>query len=144
MSKKNLMEEMRKKYAEQGVKSDVVEFQNDDGKTSEIAVAQPEVLSDTMIKTTSGKTLTSDTREMPAEVYNKGYEEVIFTSNHPSIMRRIFKNKIVCKPNDWAFLPHGFYIASTKSGRPCNVVLNFGDQMFKGNKLPSRPEAKKI
>lgn len=85
------------------------------------------------------------------EFYNQTGETVTFTSFHPEKRKMHFHGKppqfwnvIICKPDEWVFLPHGCYLATTESGRPAKGVLNFGDAMFKGNKLPSRPEAKKI
>ena len=80
-----------------------------------------------------------DQRMICREIYNLMKEEITFTN-------MIFPNgpeKIVCKVDGHCFLPHAYYVATVKSGNPeIRVLENFGDQMFKGNKKPSRPEAK--
>lgn len=91
------------------------------------------------------------------EIYNKMDEDITFISNHPNWQNHYFVHpttgiqhgplywkQAVCKPGEWVFLPHGLYNGFTKSGRPLTVVMNFGNEKFKGNKLPSRPEAKKV
>lgn len=48
----------------------------------------------------------------------------------------------ICKPDDFLYLPHIYYLVSgvgIPDGTPIDVIQNFGDSMFKGNKLPSRP-----
>jgi hypothetical protein len=104
---------------------------------------------------------------MCCEIYNPGREKnwnpidytIRFTSFHETKMNHWFFGlspktwlEIECKVGDWVFLPHGQYMASFwRGGRehklPPNsyqCIVNMGDAMFKGNKLPSRPEAKKI
>lgn len=100
---------------------------------------------------TAKKALPGALENTCCEFYNQTGEDVTFTSCHPQKRNMHFNGKspkfwsvIVCKPGEWVFLPHGLYIPTTQSGRPAKGVLNFGDAMFKGNKLPSRPEAKKI
>lgn len=89
---------------------------------------------------------------MCMEVYNKGHEEISFSSTHPDRARMNFFGMgaefwkaLSCKPGEWVFLPHGQYNASVQSGsQEILVVVNVGDAMFKGNTLPSRPEVKKM
>ncbi len=107
-----------------------------------------------------------DTKEVPAlenlccEVYNPGTEKnwnpkeetAIFTSRHPNRHNHYFFGlppiewfRIECKPYEWVFLPHGDYIVSFPSGNQSyRMIINVGDAMFKGNKLPSRPDKPKI
>lgn len=83
--------------------------------------------------------------------YNESGEEVTFESFHPLKHLMTFAgltpeqwSKVVCPDDDFVFLPHQMYIGSTKSGRPIKGLRKFGDAMFDGSKLPSRPETKKI
>ncbi len=85
------------------------------------------------------------------EAYNDGAEDVTFESYHPQWQSMHFAGlgpeawrKFICKPGEWVFCPHRCYKVSTASGRPIRLVQNFGDAMFKGNKLPSRPDAPKV
>lgn len=87
-----------------------------------------------------------------SEVYNSGREVMTFTSTHPDRHRMFFFslppdfwNRLECKPGEWVFLPHSQYIMTVPSGNQAyQSIQNFGDAMFKGNTLPSRPEAAKI
>lgn len=99
----------------------------------------------------AGTALAGTLENLCCEAYNRMDEDVTFTSTHPQREQMRFFgfgpehwNVIVCKPGEWVFLPHGQYIQSTRSGRPVQLVLNLGDQMGKGNKLPSRPDRPKI
>lgn len=86
-----------------------------------------------------------------SEIYNKSNEEITFTTYHPEWKKHFFfglppKNwfMLKCKPGEWVFLPHSMYIATVPSGsQEIPVIQNFGEMMFQGNKLPSRPEAAK-
>ncbi len=85
------------------------------------------------------------------EVYNQGDEEIIFKSTHPEWHKMAFFDEppeywreLVVKPGDWGFLPHQMYTAFTRSGRPGKYLKTRGGDMFKGAKLPSRPEVAKI
>lgn len=62
-----------------------------------------------------------------------------------------FWNMIKCEPGEWVFLPHGLYMPTywrngqeDKGVLHYNMIMNFGDGMFKGNKLPSRPDVKEV
>jgi len=89
---------------------------------------------------------------MCCEVFNKGSETITFKNDHPEKANHFFFNKppafweqFDCPPGEWVFLPHGRYIASVPSqSKEIQVVINMGDAMFKGNKLPSRPDLKKM
>ena len=81
------------------------------------------------------------------EFYNMTGEEVVFTSTHPEKHKHYFFKKppshwerIVCKTDDFAFLPHRYYNGATKSGRPIKGLINEGSMIGKGNKFPSAPE----
>lgn len=86
------------------------------------------------------------------EIYNKGTETITFTSYHPLKHKMhffgkppIYWYKFQCPPGEWVFLPHGAYLFEVPSGSkeyPC--VVNYGGAMFKGNTLPSRPEASQV
>lgn len=85
------------------------------------------------------------------EIYNPGDEDIVFDNIHPLRARMFFHGKtpnywmrLVCRPGEWIFLPHGMYTGTVKSGRPIKVIMNFGDAMFIGNKLPSRPDQAKL
>lgn len=86
----------------------------------------------------NGRSHASDHNRICCEVYNRGKEPIMFINQENNLDIKILQ------PDEFLFLPHKYFIAFTPSGEPCNVVLNHGDQMFKGNKLPSRPEVKKI
>lgn len=103
------------------------------------------------------KTPTADSKlagaaeDLCREIYNPGAEDIVFDNIHPMRARMWFHGKtpnywmrLVCRPGEWIFLPHGMYTGTVKSGRPITVVVNFGDNMFIGNKHPSRPEASKL
>jgi hypothetical protein len=86
------------------------------------------------------------------ECYNTGKEEITFTTTHPLWRKMHFFGKhprewakFKCKPGEWVFVPHMNYILSVPSGAPqIQCLVNLGDAMFKGNKLPSRPEVSKM
>ncbi len=92
-----------------------------------------------------------DPNDVCCEIYNPGAEEITFRSVHPDRDLHWFHGKppkhwalLRCKPQDWVFLPHQHYIATVPSGsQEVTVVKNFGDAMFKGNKLPSAPEVRR-
>jgi hypothetical protein len=49
---------------------------------------------------------------------------------------------VIAKPDGFAYLPHGYYIASIQDAPPGEIghfVTNFGDEMFIGNKKVSLP-----
>lgn len=78
---------------------------------------------------------TTDTKMLSIEIYNKLNEDITFvkaSSDYPG------PQLVKCKALDWCNLPHSYYIGTTKSGRPCEVVVNLGDKKGVGNKLPSR------
>lgn len=83
---------------------------------------------------------------------NSPAEDITFTSSHPRWREMRFFGKspldwyqFKCKPGEWIFLPHGRYIWTVPSGNLAyRVTINVGDAMFKGNTLPSRPEAVKV
>ena len=102
---------------------------------------------------------------MCCEVYNPGTEKnwnarafsMLFESFHETRMAHHFFGmepaywlRFVCHPGEWVFLPHGQYSVTywngTKQEHPeqYRSITNVGDAMFKGNKLPSRPDEKKI
>nr|BFD67198.1 hypothetical protein HAGR004_22200 [Bdellovibrio sp. HAGR004] len=85
--------------------------------------------------------------DVHCEIYNPMEEELIFERMEDHARRRLKMNlqpgpqKVLCKPDGFCYLPHQYYTVKTKSGRPCRFIKNFGDEMFKGNKKPSAPEA---
>lgn len=89
---------------------------------------------------------------MCCEIYNPGNETISYINIHPQRGQMFFFglppafwNRLECKPGEWVFLPHGMYRQEVPSGHQAyRIVINFGDMMFKGNKLPSRPEAAKV
>lgn len=82
------------------------------------------------------------------EIYNPNAYSIIFSRNKVQD-RLIIASKIplgaetiICKPYDWVFLPHGYYLAKASNGADLiNCITNFGDAIGKGNKLPSLPIA---
>lgn len=92
-----------------------------------------------------------DPNDICFEVYNPGKEEITFTSYHVLREEHFFFNRpprhwmqLKCKPGEWLFLPHGYYIGTVPSGsKEITVTKNFGDQMFVGNKYPSAPEVRR-
>lgn len=116
----------------------------------------------------AGKRLPGTINDLCMEVYNPGTDAIFkkpnpiafdirFVTCHPDWKRMHFLGQpptfwaeFVCKPNEWIFLPHSSYIKTFwKDGKEHHVdayqvVVNFGDAMFKGEKLPSRPEAYKF
>lgn len=79
------------------------------------------------------KTSTHDPNMICCEVYNHDNEEIHFHS-------MLDKSIIICKGDNFAFLPHQYYTAYKKSGRPCKITKNFGKNKFIGNKYQSTPE----
>lgn len=80
------------------------------------------------------------------EIYNDNDFDIIFT-RQTQFDRYILDAGIklgamimVCKAKDWLFIPHAYFTTKASNGADIyNVVVNFGDNMFKGNKLPSLP-----
>lgn len=73
------------------------------------------------------------------EAYNPMDEEIYFTEMIDENFPLHPLQKILIKPKEWGFLPHGYFVASTKSGRPVTITKNYGSTKFTGNKYPSRP-----
>lgn len=92
-----------------------------------------------------------DPNDICCEIYNPGSEEITFVNIHTDRHIQHFHGKgpkhwavIRCKPNEWVYLPHQKYSGSVPSGsEEIRVIKNFGDEMFKGNKHPSRPEVQR-
>lgn len=90
-----------------------------------------------------------DPNDVCCEIYNPGGEEITFTNDHPRIAlwRMWYFGKpphhwgvIKCKPGEWVFLPHQYYVGTVPSGnQEIKVIKNYGAEKFKGNKLPSAP-----
>ncbi len=82
---------------------------------------------------------------------NKKGETMTFVTYHPEWKRfyfleqgPMFWHSFKCPVGAWIFLPHAMYVMTVPSGNPAyRALVNYGDSMFKGNKLPSRPEEKK-
>lgn len=103
-------------------------------------------------KTSAKTALLPAVEHLCSEIYNPGSEEITFTTYAPDWQNHFFLGKpplywrvLRCKPGEWCFLPHALYIATVPSGSAeIKVVQNFGDAMFRGNKLPSRPDVQKV
>lgn len=85
------------------------------------------------------------------EIYNPSLEELIFTETRPVWVPVVIMPDgkkapqiIRCKPQGFCFLPHQYYTVTNQSGAPIKLIKNFGDEMFKKNTLPSRPDVKKV
>lgn len=84
------------------------------------------------------------------EIYNPNNFDIIFTRNIDQdlyIMRAgipLGEIRMVCKSKDFLILPHGYFIATgdgLPKGELINAIVNLGDTIGKGNKLPSPPIA---
>lgn len=84
------------------------------------------------------------------EIYNPNKFSLIFIRNIDKDMYILRSRiplgqiRVACKPDDWLFLPHGYYFAKGEGipdGEPISWITNFGDSIGKGNKLPSAPIA---
>lgn len=81
------------------------------------------------------------------EVYNPNNFTVIFTLMKDKL-DWIRKNRIPAgddvirvKPDSFAILNHAYYIAAASNGAELiSVIKNYGNEIGKGNKHPSRPE----
>lgn len=94
----------------------------------------------------------ADPLDVCCEIYNPGREEITFRSFHPERDLHWFSGRppthwaeIHCRPGEWCFLPHQYYTGTVPSGSAeIQVVKNFGDRMFIGEKHPSPPEVRKV
>jgi hypothetical protein len=84
------------------------------------------------------RTSTHDHNLLCFEAYNHDDDEIYFMK----IQGKGYDgpDMIVCKGKDFAFIPHSYYIVSSRLGKPVTITKNFGKNKFIGNKLPSRPE----
>lgn len=83
---------------------------------------------------------TFDPKLVCCEIYNVMKEDITFEN-----MTKKGSPIIICKKDDFCFLPHQYFKATVASGNPeIRVVMNFGDNMFKGNKKPSNPEISSV
>jgi hypothetical protein len=84
------------------------------------------------------------------EVYNPGKHAIVFErqDTYEILLARATahiphgEKHIVAKPDGFAYLPHGYYVASIVDAPPGEIgsfVTNFGDSMFIGNKKVSLP-----
>lgn len=84
------------------------------------------------------------------EVYNPSKCTIVFErQDNPEILlaratARIPHGEkfVIAKPDGFAYLPHGYYIASIQDapdGEIGHFITNFGDSMFIGNKKVSLP-----
>lgn len=90
------------------------------------------------------KNATMDANAICCEVYNKGVNELTFVECDKDLNPLLVNPRaIICKKHDWCFLPHQYFIVFTSDGGPATILKSFGEAKFKGNKHPSRPEAKK-
>lgn len=82
------------------------------------------------------------------EIYNPNKFAIEFNLNAKMIGYIAASNiplgpsRLICKPDDWLYLNHGYYIAKgvgIPDGEIISVVTNYGDSMFIGNKKVSLP-----
>lgn len=117
-----------KKNDELNIPLDQVELMNKDTGNMEKFISKENVRRDGVL----------DPNLICCEIYNLGKETITFKN-----MIQTWLPDIICRPDDWCFLPHQYFTGSVPSGsEEIKVIKNYGDQKFKGNKLPSRPEAK--
>jgi hypothetical protein len=98
--------------------------------------------------TDRNKNATYDPNMVCYEAYNNSGFEIEFQSQRSEdIGTKYFKFRI--KNDDFAFVPHNYYtvFGLEKSGNrylpngtPLNILRNYGDAKFKGNKTPSSPD----
>jgi hypothetical protein len=122
---------------------------DDDGnKVLTFGKNKPQWISPTKLKFPSGKVVSIDPNEQSCELYNPNKYRVVFQNVHPNPEERIQHPILFLEPDGWMFLPHNYYtpwIEKIGSGRTekINLVQNFGDQMFIGNKKISAPTTRK-
>lgn len=73
---------------------------------------------------------------LSVEIYNKLDEDMFFVSMIEED-KGMPHYKIAIRGKSFGLLPHQNYIGSTKSGRPLEMIKNFGKNKFIGNKHPS-------
>lgn len=80
------------------------------------------------------------------EIYNPNNFDIIFRRNIS--MDQYIKDATIplgplsatCKADDFLYIPHAYYIAEAiglPKGTPCDVLVNFGDNIGIGNKKAS-------
>lgn len=80
-----------------------------------------------------------DMNDVCFEFYNKSGCQVWFENIHPNMIKKCqTPQKIVVENESFAFIPHHYYLAFSKDGRPVTGISNYGKEKFKGNKMPSR------
>lgn len=119
---------------------------DDNGNNVLLVQKMPEWISPTKLKLGNGKIISYDPNEACFEVYNPNKHKVIFVNTHYNPEERLITpQKIIVEPDGFGFIPHKYYIPylgyeGNKTGEKFDMVINSGDMMFKGNKLPSRPD----
>lgn len=119
---------------------------NDKGDALKIAQKKPEWISPTKLRMPSGKIVSFDPNERCFEVYNNSFKTVYFENVHYNPKeRRLTPAMIVIPPDHFGFIPHSYYtfwygFVGNTDGEKVNLVVNYGDLMFKGNKQVSAPE----
>lgn len=131
---------------------DVNEIGIDDDGNAVHAVSKQQIwLSPSKLMMPSGKVVSFDVREKCWEAYNPSKHTVWFENTHywPA-SRNSTPALIKLEPGKFAFLPHSYYtvwvgfVGNKNPDDRVTLIQNFGDMMFKGNRLPSRPDEQKL
>jgi len=123
---------------------------DDKGNTLKIAQKESVWWSPTKLRLPSGRVVSFDPNEKCFEVYNNSDKTVYFENIHynPNDYKAT-PAVITIPPDNFGFIPHSYYIfwygfIGNKDPVKVNLVVNHGDMMFKGNKLLSTPEKRKL
>ena len=123
---------------------------DDKGKELKIAQKPAQWISPTKLCLPSGKVVSFDPNERCFEVYNNSYKDVFFVNNHYNPKEKALTPAVIkIPPDSFGFIPHSYYIfyygfIGNNDGEKVNLVVNYGDMMFKGNKQLSAPEKRKL
>lgn len=88
----------------------------------------------------------ADVNLLQREYFNKNKFSVQFTRDVNKDKYVVSCGKVLgpavafCKPDDFLYLPHGYYIVrgvGVPDGEPIEMLMNLEKSMFKGNKVPS-------
>lgn len=119
---------------------------DDKGKALKIVQRPPEWISPTKLRLANGKVVSFDPNERCFEVYNNSFKTVFFENCHYNPREKALTPALITIPPDgFGFIPHAYYnfwygFVGNTDGTKVNLIVNYGDMMFKGNKLASRPE----
>lgn len=117
---------------------------DDNGKDVYIASEKPEWITPTKLRYPNGRIVSIDPNEEPFEVYNPNLKPVFFVCDHYNPVERAVMPKIIKIPHDsFGFIPSKYYIpyiGYVGNIELFDVIVNYGETMFTGNKKASAPD----